>query len=514
MKKILLVALVVLCLAVAPAFAVTNVTECPYIFSTENEVYQLTVDIIDQDCSDPFIVDADNVIFDCLGHTIDGFSAYQAVFNGNWGDEYFGGDNFTVRNCVITDFPKCVYTEMDDNIIYNNSFSCGTQNIFIKGRDTSVIGNTISNGGIGVYCEGCDGLNISGNIIFDFDEQSISLFDGDNIIIVDNNISNTYEIEFNGVSIDNYTIYGNRFNVTQNILFDLIPSSLVFNSSVEGNYWGLADLSGYSDTCDNYDADVFCDESYDVFGDASYYDYLPLTNHVTYNHTLTSCGNVSEGGLWTVASDLMALVNNSVCIGINAGDVVLDCQNHLLNTTAENVTGVYLDGHDNATIENCVFAPFWVEDLVVHRFDYDVWLEDGDNIFLANNSFNSTAHGGIQTYVSGVGTYNFDGNYWGTYYHNGFSDSCSASGGYCTSSYDIFGDDSYYDMTPLSNNPEQLAQGAFGVLLTSIGQGIAGFLGGVQDPLVNFLLLIAIVTGFATVFFLAVAMAVRNALKK
>lgn len=288
-------------------------------------------------------------------------------------------------------------------------------------------------------------------------------------------------------------------------------------------------MSFYNDTLDfscSIEASLVRDSNYSDYallgeGSPEYWDSNAIYQNFSVatfppvSHVLTLCGNVTESGLWIVGSDLMLLLNNTPCIDVQASDVVLDCQGHLLNATSENGTGVYFEsGLSNVTAINCVFAPFWVDNLVIHAFGYDVLLNNSVGASLHNNSFNSTSHGVYQIYVSNVTSYDFDGNYWGTIFHEGYSDLCSADNGICTSAFDIFGDGLYFDNFPLSNNLLQVAQGNFGKLLVILGQGIGGLLGGIQDPLFNFLLLIAIAVAFATVFFGAIAMAIRAGLQK
>jgi len=212
---------------------------------------------------------------------------------------------------------------------------------------------------------------------------------------------------------------------------------------------------------------------------------------------LSSCGNITSSGAWQLDSNMNLSVNGSACIYINANDVTLNCQNHLFNSSVEDGYGIYEDGVNNVTFYNCVFAPFYVNNLVVYRFDEDAYLVNTNETFMFNNTFSKTGVA-IPVHVSNVSAYNFDNNYWGG--GSGFSDLCSALNGHCTSAFDIFGNGSYFDYTPLSNNPSQLVQGRFGTLLTEIGNAVAGFLGGVQNPVINLVLLLGIVAGFMTIF--------------
>lgn len=350
-----------------------------------------------------------------------------------------------------------------------------------------------------------DALNSSCQILFNGLHENITLYNQDYFDIYFN--STPYQLDY---QLDWY--FNDSFNSTS------CCYGGTFNWSIEVYNYAPFTMSMFKYDQFSMENDTYYSwmlnlstEGNDTFGGC--WDALVINNIPYLPQIVSSCADITESGLWTVDGDLTLGVNGSSCIDIQASDVVLDCQGHTLNSTVENGTAIFVDGFDNVTIRNCVFAPYWADGLIVYGFMYDVSLVDSNVTVLTNNSFNSTFIA-KHIYVSGVDAYDFNGNYWGKLYHDGYSDLCSADNGYCTNSYNIFGDSSYYDYTPLSNNQLQVAQGEMGVLLTTFGQGMAGFIGGIQDPVTNLLLLLGIVTAFATVFFLAIAMAVRNAMKQ
>jgi hypothetical protein len=95
----------------------------------------------------------------------------------------------------------------------------------------------------------------------------------------------------------NNLIYNNIFNNTNNIYFDgtiytnywnttLQPGDNIWNSSlgyIGGNLWTTPDSNGYSDTCVDANYDGFCDQPYDLLGDGSNIDYLPIAKYVGQN---------------------------------------------------------------------------------------------------------------------------------------------------------------------------------------------------------------------------------------
>lgn len=54
-----------------------------------------------------------------------------------------------------------------------------------------------------------------------------------------------------------------------------------WNDTNYGNYWGLINGTGYSDTCIDSNNDKICDSPYDILGDGTNIDYLPLSEYVT-----------------------------------------------------------------------------------------------------------------------------------------------------------------------------------------------------------------------------------------
>lgn len=507
---IFLVALVVICLSVTPAFAV-NITGCQDL-NQSGATYYLTQDIVTSQSS--CLLVEPNVTLDCQGHIItgDGTNNEPIILYSNPPTQYYDA---TVRNCIVSNFTA--------------------YGVYLLGASNSTLYNdTIENSGTSLYLSYTDNSSISdvsvvnGNLGMLLTDSFYNLIDNVSLINDTQGLNDQSSADFN--EIENSVIAGsgagggiymagvyetllhdNLFNNTANINF--IPvASQIWNSSSHGNYWGAPNKTGYSDTCD-CEPSGLCSQPFDVRGDASVFDYLPLCDYVApTSWNISSCGDANMSGLWNVTGDLSMDVNTS-CLRVGADDVVINCQGHLINSTVQNGTAIAVGAYDDVTIENCIFAPIWVDNLTVNGFSHDISLMDSNVTVLKNNSFNSTITV-MPVYLSGVDAYDFNGNYWGTMFHDGFSDLCSALNGVCTTPYDIFGNGSYFDYYPLSNNQLQYGQGGFGVLLTTLGQGFGGFLGGIQDPLFNFLILIGIVVSFVLLFFSAIAMAIRAGLKK
>jgi hypothetical protein len=244
--------------------------------------YYLTTDIIDSSASVCINISANNVVLDCQGRIIDGIDAFGSI-----GINIASGiNNVNITNCIIKDWELGVYLEpfYSENItLVNNTFISNFIGANLYQLEFSdIINNTFyQNTRAGLYfVSGCQ-LNIHDNIFRD----------------------NGYGIEFvqvpdcgvrDSVEIVPGYIYNNIFNNTVNVYFQTTPTTNyyywnvtkqpgnnIWNSSlgyIGGNFWTTPGGKNYSDTCNDLDADGFCDDPY-VF-DSNNFDYLPIARVV------------------------------------------------------------------------------------------------------------------------------------------------------------------------------------------------------------------------------------------
>jgi len=150
---------------------------------------------------------------------------------------------------------------------------------FMESSSNNLTNNTINSIlGKGLWFDGADSTNntIAGNIISNVGPGVLSISGAG--------------IYMNGGGNNHY--YNNIFNNSVNVE-DTDPAQLKYwnttNTSgtnivggpnMGGNYWASPDGTGFSETsstCNDTDFDGFCDSAFDIFGDMTQYDYLPLT---------------------------------------------------------------------------------------------------------------------------------------------------------------------------------------------------------------------------------------------
>lgn len=166
----------------------------------------------------------------------------------------------------------------------------------------------------------------------------------------------------NGLWYDNYfegtvslrdTSGGPFYNNVVNGSF-FVNGVLFLNQSTVGNTWTNPSQTGFSDSCLTTDS-VSCINAYTV-GVST--DYHPVALGPAYE--ISSCADISVGGVWTVAADLTG--NSSTgqsCLYVSADDVVLeagsfeiDCNSGLASDTSS----LFIEGANNVTINNGTFT--------------------------------------------------------------------------------------------------------------------------------------------------------------
>ncbi|TFH40454.1 MAG: hypothetical protein E4G94_09560 [ANME-2 cluster archaeon] len=205
-------------------------------------------------------------------------------------------------------------TGSNNNILNDNKVSDGAITLGGYSLDESSNGNTLSGNSVSKHSAGREGIWIgfsSNNIVNDnivsFNFNGIKLFHSNDNTVSGNNISNSgYALLLtssnnntvssnldkgnnNGISINlgssGNTIYNNFFNSVSNIDFigsgantwniaKTAGTNIVGGPYIGGNVWAYPSGTGYSQTCNDVNADGICDSSRTL--DASNIDNLPL----------------------------------------------------------------------------------------------------------------------------------------------------------------------------------------------------------------------------------------------
>jgi len=135
--------------------------------------------------------------------------------------------------------------------------------------------------------------------------------------------------------------------------------------------------------------------AYNVTANVS--DYLNTTIYLwnfTVNDTPHPCGSISYN--LTLTSDVSS---SGTCFTINADSITLDCDGYAINysTSSGNGFGVYNDGFDNITIENCVLSGL-LNDGNLH---HGIYFLNISGATIRNNNINVNTSKGI-LFVSSV----------------------------------------------------------------------------------------------------------------
>jgi parallel beta-helix repeat protein len=224
-------------------------------------------------------------------------------------------------------------------------------------------------------------------------------------------------------------IYDNLFNSTSDNVYFGTSGANYWNTTltsgtnivggpyIGGNYWGKPDGTGFSDTCSDSDNDGICDSSYTLATDNI--DYLPLAKYVgplpapSYTE-ISSCMQITEPGEYRLVNDIIDSTA-STCINIQADNVILDCQGHIVDgVDIWHTYGIYISRDmqtaTNITIKNCI----------VRDWDFGIYLNQANNNTLTNIISNSNTDSGIRIFNSSFNTLSNitlgeqgDGNYVG-----------------------------------------------------------------------------------------------------
>jgi nitrous oxidase accessory protein len=241
-------------------------------------------------------------------------------YNRAYGALFFGG-NVTINDCSINNNAFGLFSELASSLtlshssIINNTLT-GLADYY--GNNTQIISNVFSRNGL-------DEASASGALMIEESNCTVTnnLFDSnfDALLLgiyndelnttqtYHSNIftNNSFTFDFNYQLPSNYTnpqihFYNNLVNDTAYVNPDSFiiedqyaPPNTVFHLNttfqagarvyadggrmIGGNYWAHPDGTGPSQTCADTDQDGFLDVPFDLFGNQTVYDYLPLSSN-------------------------------------------------------------------------------------------------------------------------------------------------------------------------------------------------------------------------------------------
>ena len=281
-------------------------------------------------------IQADNVVFDCQGRRIDGKDIL-----GSKGISV-AGTNVTIKNCNITDWEEGI-----------KFVSPGTNN------------NTVINNNIFSNSYGLNATNSLNNTIYN------------------NFFNNTAS---NAVLTAGYKNYLNTAKTA--------GINIIGGNYTAGNYWANAAGTGPSQTCPDNDLDGICEAAWNYTISTNNTDYLPLTRFGFVSY----CMNINQPGSFKLIQNITNS-GASTCINISANNVILDCQNYMINGQHSGV-GIYVGGRNNVTIKNCKVTDWG---------SAGVYLASSTNLALSNINSSSNLQGSANygIFLSNVNNSNF-----------------------------------------------------------------------------------------------------------
>ena len=210
-----------------------NITACQVLYETTS-TYQLTADITNHDAYGCFNITDDNIIFNGLGHIIDGNDLVDiAILHAE-------NTNGTVKNFIITDFGGSMFAGGDNCTYSNITISSSVETIYVGIRDATVWFYLLKNStatnitvtdsiGDGMYVQDCDGTTF---------EDIISTGNSKHGFIVGS--QTTTDSTYSNMNLSGNTYSGLNLLVSCNSTFS--------NIEMTGNNAAGINVTGYGNT--------------------------------------------------------------------------------------------------------------------------------------------------------------------------------------------------------------------------------------------------------------------------
>lgn len=380
-------------------------------------LYYLNTDIQNNTTSTVIDIQSSDVIFDGLGHMIDGVSTA-----GTFGIQAGDIDQVIVRNVTVQDFGTGMkylntsHSYLQNSTLRNNTVGVELElcdNIQVTGDsiednagygvlflntgsntiDTSFVtnntntgiqfsgssSNTINNSMI--LANGIDGINLLAGSNNNTLINDIVSLNGENGLFVDG--SNNSTLMQNTISCNGNTglyinqsqansIADNLFNNIQNANLSAVMYSNTWNLTnrtgpnivdgpfIGGNFWADPNGTGYSEICNDTDGNGFCDLPYSLATDNT--DSLPLYSGQQITHIITasagSGGTITPSGEVSVIDGENQTFNTSSRLGMTIDELIVDNQSQgaVRSYTFYNVTA----DHTITATFKVVYPQFWI----------------------------------------------------------------------------------------------------------------------------------------------------------
>ncbi|MCP3686389.1 MAG: hypothetical protein GY861_27410 [bacterium] len=335
-----------------------EISDCE-VLDQQGATYLLTEDVVINPSYMSCIgIIADDLTFDCQGNAVNGGTGFAIVSQN--------ANNITIQNCVVpASFWGIVFMNVNNSVILDSTVSSSEVGFGMDSSYENVISGSTATSNQAGFAMSASADNLIYNNLFD----------------------NTANIVLQGL------IYANDWNTTKQV------GTRIFSDGNEigGNYY-----VGYSDICDDFDADGFCDDAYTI--ETGNVDHLPLSNKfgeppVISEIEISDCAVLDQQGVTYLLTADIIDSSQSNCINITANDLTFDCQGYTIDGVLDSVIfgiTVYRDSSQstNITIKNC--------EVTEYERGYYFFNSDSNNI-LNSVARDNTAFG-FQFYQSDSNT--------------------------------------------------------------------------------------------------------------
>lgn len=396
--------------------------------------YILTSDIINSSAKSCINITSSDVVFDGVGHTIDGLNSLD-TYGVNVYSPTTTLTNVTIKNVYLTDWSRGIFYNNTINgniannsgsfyLIYsnNNKLINNTGRVYLShSNDNTLVNNIVNNEGPGIGLDNSENNTLIGNTLYNNIVAGIALTSSDNNTLE----NNTAYSNQNGIYIS-YSIYNTVINntVNSNTLFGISLEcsnlTILTNNTANLNSRGLDLVSSNDNTFINNTVTQNTGPGIQLGG---------LNN---YNIFKDNKVNLNSIGFWLREFDNNNTLTNNTINSNNGWGIRIDYSNN--HTITNNIVslnsdfGIFFDSSNNNTIFNNHFI-------------------NTNNFYTtsSNNTWNSTKTPGPNI----IGGPYLGGNLWVKPNGTGFSQTCvdENGDGICDSSYSL--DPNNTDYLPL-----------------------------------------------------------------
>ncbi|PKP54345.1 MAG: hypothetical protein CVT90_01745, partial [Candidatus Altiarchaeales archaeon HGW-Altiarchaeales-3] len=340
------------------------------------------------------IFPANNKIFDCGGHTIEGDST-----GGDIGIHLNKKSGNTIKNCIITGFYRGVALYYStSNLIINNTANSNSYGIYLYSSSENILSDNTGNLNkyYGIYLQSSSNNAIVNNAAVNNQGHGlyISTSDGTGNIINSNTLCNNnqygggyYDIydADNNTGEDNTCDTAHNWNDTGAVGCTF---SCVANTCSDGTLYGSCSTTK-PEYCDNGtlidDCNLCgCDAGQECNATSGSCYLTPMD--CTCNNCM-DCNDKLNNPACTVVNLTKDIYHNGTCIIFPANNKIFDCLGYTIegNDTASTY-GILLKNKTNNTVKNCVVSDFW----------HGIYLlNSANNNLIVNNTVDSSGNAGI-----------------------------------------------------------------------------------------------------------------------